>query len=621
LYNSRQSYYKTPFGPVAVGERAIFRVVPPSELFDPRPVMEIFPIGQGDDPAAVTRLEMRAQSVPGEKGSYLCTYTPAEAGTYQYRFRIQGNLGEFLLLRQPDSSAGVNQGGLWQLTVYEPFTVPQGMAGAVFYQIFPDRFCSSGTPKTGVPQDRVMHTDWYEDPVDRPNDQGKFLCNDYFGGDLRGIREKLPYLAGLGVEVLYLNPIFEAHSNHRYNTADYKKVDPLLGTEEDFRALCAAAKKLGMRVVLDGVFNHTGSDSIYFNREKRYGETTGACNDPKSPYRDWFSWVDWPDQYESWWGFVTLPNVNEGCPAYREFICGKNGVLRKWLDAGASGFRLDVADELPDFFLEEIRQSVKEAGEDKLVLGEVWEDASNKNSYGSYRRYLLGRQLDSVMNYPWRTAILRFLRLGEGQELENAIMDILENYPPQVVDILMNCLSTHDVPRCITSLAAPDMAGRDRDWQREHNSLTVDQYYFGRQMFLLASLIQYTLPGCPSLYYGDEAGLVGYADPFNRGTYPWGKEDRGLVEYFRILGNLRKKSETLGRGRFQPLWFDDSFCVYQRVLGEEAVVVAVNRSGTYREIPWQRAIPGDAEVLLTVGGTEGTHGLHPRSAIMVKVEG
>ena len=189
MYNSRQSYYKTPFGPVAVGERAIFRVVPPSELFDPRPVMEIFPIGQGDDPAAVTRLEMRAQSVPGEKGSYLCTYTPAEAGTYQYRFRIQSSLGEFLLLRQPDSSAGVNQGGLWQLTVYEPFTVPQGMAGAVFYQIFPDRFCSSGTPKTGVPQDRVMHTDWYEDPVDRPNDQGKFLCNDYFGGDLRGIRD------------------------------------------------------------------------------------------------------------------------------------------------------------------------------------------------------------------------------------------------------------------------------------------------------------------------------------------------------------------------------------------------------------------------------------------------
>lgn len=455
--------------------------------------------------------------------------------------------------------------------------------------------------------------------MDRPDENGQFLCNDYFGGDLAGIRRKLPYLVSLGVEVIYLNPIFEAHANHRYNTADYKKIDPLLGNEEDFRALCAAAAALGMRVVLDGVFNHTGSDSIYFNREKRYGEHSGACNDPNSPYRDWYSWKHWPDSYESWWGFLTLPNVNEGCEAYQEFICGEDGVLRKWLDAGASGFRLDVADELPDFFLEKIREAVKSAGEDKLVLGEVWEDASNKNSYGSYRKYLLGHQLDSVMNYPWRTAILRFLRLGEGQELQNAIMDILENYPPQVAGILMNCLSTHDVPRCITALAAPDMEGRGRDWQREHNTFTADQYYFGRHMAKLAALIQYTLPGCPSLYYGDEAGLVGYADPFNRGTYPWGHEDQDLLAFFQEIGVLRKNSPVLRRGKFVPLCFGDSFCVYQRTLGEETIAIAVNRSGDYQEIPWSRPLPEDAKLLLTVGGAEGLHGLHPRSAVVVQI--
>ena len=619
MYNSRLSFYKTPFGAVPVGERVIFRVVPPPDLPSPRPLLEIFPIGRGDDPAAVTQVEMRGQPLPGEKTGYSCAYTPEEAGVYQYRFRIRGSLGDFLLLRQPDSSAGVNQGGLWQLTVYEPFTVPPGLEGAIFYQIFPDRFCNSGAPKGGIPAGRVLHRDWDEAPVDRPDAEGKFLCNDYFGGDLQGIRQKLPYLAGLGVEVLYLNPIFEAHSNHRYNTADYKKIDPLLGSEEDFRALCAAAGALGMRVVLDGVFNHTGSDSIYFNREKRYGEHTGACNDPQSPYRDWYSWKHWPDSYDCWWNFLTLPNVNEGCEAYQEFICGEDGVLRKWLEAGASGFRLDVADELPDFFLEKIREAIKSAGEDKLVLGEVWEDASNKNSYGSYRKYLLGHQLDSVMNYPWRTAILRFLRLGEGQELQNAIMDILENYPPQVSGILMNCLSTHDVPRCITALAAPDMEGRGRDWQREHNTFTADQYYFGRHMAKLAALIQYTLPGCPSLYYGDEAGLVGYADPFNRGTYPWGHEDQDLVDFFREIGTLRKNSPVLRKGKFIPLCFGDSFCVYQRTLGDETIAVAVNRSGDYQEVPWSRPLPANAEPLLTVGGAEGLHGLHPRSAVVVRI--
>ena len=615
MYNSRDLLYKKPFGAVPVGEMVSFRVLPPREIQDPRPVLELFPIGMGEDPTAVLALEMNFRPLPDGRPAYVVSWTPGEAGVWQYRFRLRGSLGEFLLLRQPDGQAAVNQGGFWQLTVYEPFSTPASLEGAVFYQIFPDRFRNSGAPKEGVPADRVLHKDWNEAPVDRPDQNGKFLCNDYFGGDLQGIREKLPYLAGLGVEVLYLNPIFEAHSNHRYNTADYRRIDPLLGTEEDFRALCAEAEKLGIRVVLDGVFNHTGSDSVYFNKEKRYGEHTGACNDPNSPYREWFSWIHWPDQYESWWGFATLPNVNENCQGYREFICGEDGVLHKWMEAGASGFRLDVADELPDFFLEEIRRSVKAMGPDKLLLGEVWEDASNKHSYGHYRRYLLGRQLDSVMNYPWRTAILRFLKLGEGQELLDAIMDLLENYPPPVVGVLMNCLSTHDVPRCITALAAPDMAGRNRDWQREHNTLTPDQYYFGRQMFLLASLIQYTLPGCPSLYYGDEAGLVGYADPFNRGTYPWGKEDQGLVEYFRLLGQMRKNSAVLRRGGFEPLCFNDHFCVYQRRLGNLTAAVAVNRSGEYREIPWNRNIPKNAKVLMTVGGADGTRALHPRSGI------
>ena len=192
---------------------------------------------------------------------------------------------------------------------------------------------------------------------------------------------------------LYLNPIFEAHSNHRYNTADYRKIDPLLGTEEDFVELCAKAKAVGISVILDGVFSHTGSDSLYFNRNGRYGEHSGAYRDPDSPYREWYSFRRYPDDYESWWGFRTLPNVRETYPSYLDFICNPNtGVLAKWLSLGASGFRLDVADELPDAFLDRVYQTVKSFGEDKVVIGEVWEDASNKISYGNRRHYLLDRR-------------------------------------------------------------------------------------------------------------------------------------------------------------------------------------------------------------------------------------
>lgn len=275
---------------------------------------------------------------------------------------------------------------------------------------------------------------------------------------MQGIKEKLPYLKELGVSCIYLNPIFEAHSNHRYNTADYMKIDGTLGDEKDLKELCDEAGKLGIRVMLDGVFSHVGRDSKYFNMYRRY-EGDGAYNSKDSKYYNWFKFNKWPDDYVAWWGIKLLPEIKEDNEDYLDYICSENGVARKWIEAGISGWRLDVADELPDVFLDRFRKAVKAENEDAVILGEVWEDATNKIAYSERRRYLLGDQLDSVMNYPFANAILDFIRNSDTEKFKRTVLDIISNYPPQVLSILMNHIGTHDTPRAITALAGEDSAG------------------------------------------------------------------------------------------------------------------------------------------------------------------
>ncbi len=313
------------------------------------------------------------------------------------------------------------------------------------------------------------------------------------GRNARGIEEKLPYLASLGVTVLYLNPIFEAASNHRYDTADYTRVDPLLGRKKDFESLCEAARKRGIRIVLDGVFNHTGADSVYFDKFGNYGTA--------EKYRSWFRFGDqYRHGYECWWDVPDLPNVEENDPSFREFLCGEDGVVRRWLRRGASGWRLDVADELPDSLIRDIRAAMKEEKEDSLLLGEVWEDASNKVSYGALREYFLGSELDATMHYPFRTAVLDFL-LGKihAQAACDAFWTIQEHYPKENLYAALNLIGSHDRARVLTVLGG------------DVNALK------------MAMFLQFALPGVPSIYYGDEAGMTGGTDPYNRGSFPWGK--------------------------------------------------------------------------------------------------
>jgi len=468
------------------------------------------------------------------------------------------------------------------------YKTPDWLAGGILYQIFPDRFASSGKAKENVPTDRTLHENWLDQPDWKPNAQGIVTNSDFFGGDLKGIEEKLDYLASLGVTCIYLNPIFESHSNHRYDTANYEKIDPLLGDEEDFRSLCAAAKERNIHVLLDGVFSHTGSDSIYFNREGRYGDG-GAYRSQSSPYYPWYSFRSWPNDYECWWNFITLPNVREENPAYDNYINGEDGIIRHWLEAGASGWRLDVADELPDCFIDDLRVAVKTEKPDGILLGEVWEDATTKFSYGTRRRYLLGVQLDSVMNYPFAEAVTDFARNGVAESFESSVMTIIENYPKEALDVLMNHIGTHDTERAITKIAGEKSDYRDRQWQSEH-SLSEEEYKRGVKLLKLCTAIQYTLPGVPCVYYGDEAGMEGYRDPFNRACYPWGHEDENLIAWYRYLGLLRQEhGDILKDGGLRSVYAHNNVLSFERYVetegGEDALFVAVNRSMENAVIP------------------------------------
>jgi glycosidase len=464
----------------------------------------------------------------------------------------------------------------WQLSVYaKDFATPDWLKGGMFYQIFPDRFYFSGQKKKNIPEGRKLRDDIFGEPEWRPTADGKVLNNDYFQGDLKGIKEKLPYIAYLGTTILYLNPIFEAHSNHRYNTADYLKIDPLLGDENDFTELCKEAEKYGIKVILDGVFSHTGSDSIYFNRENRY-DSVGAYNSESSEYSPWFSF-NADGTYKSWWGIDTLPETNEENDDFIHFITGKNGVTEKWLKLGASGFRLDVADELPDKFLDALYSSVKASNNDLFIVGEVWEDASNKFSHGGRRRYLLGNQLDSVMNYPFATAILDFMRFGVAESFMESVVTICENYPKPVLDCLMNHIGTHDTARILTRLINFELEHKPREIQAGYK-LSENEYNHAKTLLKTATVLQYTLPGFPSVYYGDEAGLEGGSDPFNRAFYPWGNEDKTLIAWYKKLGEIRHSLPCLKDGKFIPYSAMLSCVAYIREGKEQKIFVIANKN-------------------------------------------
>ncbi|MDR0883441.1 MAG: glycoside hydrolase family 13 protein [Oscillospiraceae bacterium] len=579
-FQSRFDYHKSPYGAVLVGSAVTLRVIVPRDYGCSG--VQLWVARDGE--AAVTH-PMAWERLQGEGEEWWCvTVSLNETGLYWYHFECALAGGAWSI------GAGEKSIGVWgseerfPLTVYaQDYAAPDWLYGGVLYQIFPDRFAKSEMPKAGVPVERILRTDWGGTPHATPTAPTgtSVTCPygtqtvppehyDFFGGDLRGIQEKLPYLAALGVRCLYLNPIFAANSNHRYDTADYETIDPLLGTEADFTALCVAAKKQGIRVILDGVFSHTGADSVYFNRAGRYG-LGGAYLDPNSPYRAWYKFTDYPTKYASWWGVDILPELREDEPSYLAFA---QSVAQKWLRLGASGWRLDVADELPDVFLDAFAAAVKREKPDAYLLGEVWEDASDKFSHGVRRRYLQGRQLDSVMNYPLADAILAYVRGGDAAQLAETLETLREHYPPRALHLAMNHIGTHDTQRVLTLLGDAPLD------DRQALPLSPEALDLARRRLKLASVLQYVLPGIPCVYYGDEAGMQGGRDPFNRGCFPWGDEDAELVAHYRDLGKLRRTLPLFKDAPCQILHAAESLLVLERTGGGVCLRVMLNAHTT-----------------------------------------
>lgn len=573
-YNSRLSYHKSPFGAVREGEQVTMRIVLPRSICCTGASLVINSDSGKSEIYPMTWERMEDHDEEWWKVSF----TPKSQGLYWYHFAIAEKSGGSLITRFDNSTGRISSDGTsFQLTVYsKDFQTPDWIKGSVIYQIFPDRFCNSGKKKTAVPKDRVLRSDWGGMPMWEPDGNGKITKYDFFGGDFKGIEEKLDYLESLGVGCIYLNPIFEAHSNHRYDTANYENTDSLLGSAKDFSELCKAAEKRNIGIVLDGVFSHTGADSVYFNKNSRY-ENPGAYNSKESPYFEWYKFNSFPDDYASWWGVDILPEINEENDSYIEYIAGEKGILRKWLKAGAKGWRLDVADELPDKFLDALRKAVKAEKSDAYILGEVWEDASNKISYSCRRRYLQGAQLDSVMNYPFADSLISFAVSGIAEGFNDRISEICENYPKPAVDCLMNHIGTHDTCRVLNRLATLGNY-QSSHLDRYKGGLSDEQKAFGKTLLKLISTMQFTLPGVPCIYYGDEAGIDGGEDPFNRGCYPWGSEDEELIEHYRFLGRLRREHKVFADGEFVPVSAALGCVAYERRNGDERIMTVANRN-------------------------------------------
>lgn len=509
-----------------------------------------------------------------------------KTGLFYYKYRVQTEMGTFdMKKREADLSenyvAADDTRGEFQLLVYEKRkTPPDWLYGGVFYQIFPDRFFSAGN--CPVKENAVLCKDISKFPdhlrIKAANDKN----NLFFGGDLPGITEKLDYLESLGVTCLYLNPIFESSSNHRYNTADYSRVDSMLGTQQDLQTLIDEAKKRGIGIILDGVFNHTGSDSIYFNKNANY-PCVGAVQSEESRYAPWYTFRKYPDKYESWWGIETLPRVKSDEPTYRHFLFGKNGIVRHYTRMGIAGWRLDVADELSDAFLAELSSTVREEKSDAIVIGEVWEDATNKISYGVRKHYFSGKELDSVMNYPVQKAIIEYLSKGDFVCIKKTLESIYSHYPPEAANTLMNLLGSHDTERILTMLGDREVEKLPYE-KRAGFKMSAPSRKKALARLRLAVCIQMTVPGIPMIYYGDEAGMEGHKDPFCRLPFPWGSEDRSLTDFYRKIVKARKGEPIFREGAFAFVYADADVLCYERREGDEKIVVILNRGNDEYEI-------------------------------------
>ena len=644
-YDSRDTAYKSPYGAMTTGQKARFSLTAPPGVTAATLVVETRRLeGNQDvieylDPVKVPMTRTKDGDLERWSGSYRLDakavygyYFELTIGGQQYVYENnndsiywtteRGSFGVGQIAFAPSDPKQVRR---YRQTIYDPnFTVPDWAQDAVYYYIFPERFRNGDTSNDPKPGSATylggpieFHNNWLDKPYVPGNADGSTTDdntynNDFFGGDLAGIIEKLDYLKNLGVNTLYINPIFEAGSNHKYDTADYKKVDNSFGTNEDVSRLTSEAKSRGIRVILDTSLNHTGSDSVYFDRYANFPETgafEGAKIQSSSPYADWYTFFPdktQPDQQYTGWGGPTLPELTES-DSFKAFAFGKpDSVMKTWLDRGTAGWRMDVAPWVSDQFWREWRTAIKEHRPDALTVAETWFDSS---------KYFLGDEFDTTMNYIFRNAVIDYANGRNAKQAYQSIELIREAYPPQAFYALMNLLSTHDVARTLNELGDTDTS-------------TPAQVGQAKARFRLAVLFQMTFPGAPAVYYGDEVGVTGGADPLNRGTYPWadkgGKPDTAMLADFEKMIGLRNENEVLKRGSIDaPLQLDENIIVLTRKYQGVRAVTAFNNSTTPREVtvdlplgygdkPYRDAVtgasvqPSNGKITLTVPALSGS---------------
>ncbi len=679
FYTTKDLDYKDPFGAVATGQTVTFA------------------LETGTDATQVSLAVRGLKAVPMQKDGeakdgvqrWKCTTTFDSIGEYGYYFAVSNdNNIAFYCDDNYNSHYGKGDYGTgtvrdinnlfpYDLVVYDAaFETPDWMKDAVIYQIFPDRFFDGDESNNQAQTDArgsvdyEFVSDWYMLP-ENPEASGKpgypvyaykgdgEWSNEIYGGDLEGITQRIGYLKALGVNVIYLNPVFSSISNHRYDACDYMQIDPILGTLGDFEELVKIAEENGMKIILDGVFNHVSDDSVYFDRYYKFlgkSEKVGAYpywayvydymaeknvsqETAESAARTYFtneygitdfSYTEWfvvnneagtgKDSigqragkpvytYEGWWGFDSMPVVKstDGSEfktgTWAEEIIGNSNnsaVSQYWISKGNNGWRLDVANEVSDETWKNFRDSVKALDSDAVIVGEIWFDSTH---------YLLGDMYDSVMNYVFRDAVAGFARgylinrdnkyekWDADYTAEDAIttLEILrERYPEEAFYAMMNLVGSHDTSRILSYL---DDVEDDRHQKDMGNAFPTYEATSQRakQLQYVVSFIQFTYAGAPTIYYGDEIGMVGADDPDDRRAFTWGKGNEELVTWYATLAAIRAQYSALRTGSVNAFAPSRDVMGYVRSDDADALVVLANRAAGKSNVTLDLAELGLAE--------------------------
>jgi len=561
IHDSQSIKFRRPFGAVEVGQKVKLSIIVDREIIVAVELMQF----DG------TRLNMGMQKEYLNSGEFRYSVeidTSDALGILEYYFILIDGYDRLYYGNNDERLGGIGQIYTYnpvpyQITVYEKSYVPDWYKEGVIYQILIDRFYNGNEDNTinSPKENSFIYGRWSDNPMYIKDNFGRIVRWDFYGGNLKGVLKKLDYIKSLGVNIIQLSPIFKSPSCHKYDTGNYEFVDEMFGTNDEFRELCEAAKNKGIKIILDIVLSYTSSDSKYFNKLGNYDEI-GAYNSPNSIYHNWYKFSRYPYQYESWWGIDERPNVNSMHNSYIDYIIrNENSIIKRWMDLGVSGWRLNVMDELPDEFIQLVRCKIQQNNKDIVLLGETWEDASNKISYSKRRKYLQGKEVQAVTNYPLRESLINFTKgYIKSDRLKQRIMSLYENYPRESFYGNINIVGTSETERILSVL--------------DENI----------ELMKLLLVIQFTLPGVPLIYYGDEAGLKGGKEPDNRKSYPWGKEDKEIINFYYKITNIRNSENGLKKGDLNIYGTDSDVFAFERNYENEKVIVLVNVSNEQRLI-------------------------------------